>query len=136
MLLATTAGCAAFVPPAPSSEVSSGAVTGLELNSDDPQSLYRLGNRLAEQGRLQAAQRAYNRALALDPAMSMARYNLGLVHLQLGWQAVIESTPGLPEPDRAALGAALYLQCITETLKGNPDPRVCRSPQSRESTND
>jgi tetratricopeptide (TPR) repeat protein len=136
MLLATTAGCAAFVPPKPSSEVSSGSDAGLELNSDDPQSLYRLGNRLAEQGRLQAAQRAYDRALALDPALSRARYNLGLVHLQLGWQAIIESTPELPEPDQAALGAALYLRCITETLKGNPDPRVCRSPQPRESTND
>lgn len=124
-------GCAAFTPP-DDAQAAGADAESLEQTPTDPQSWYRLGNDLAEGGRLREAQGAYEQALALDSEFAPARYNLGLVHVQLGWRAVIAATPDLAEPDRAALTAARYLQCVADILKGNPEPIACRSPQPRE----
>lgn len=134
-------GCAAVMPSGGDAAGASDGMTrpdveDLEHEPSDPQSWYLFGNSLAEQDQLRAAQRAYEQALALDPEFAPARYNLGLVHLQLGWRAVIGATPDLPESDRAALAAARYLQCVAEILKGNPEPDACRSPETRENQDD
>lgn len=116
------AGCAA---PGPGSTVAGGP-------PEDAQDWYRQGNTLAHEDRLEEALAAYVRALELDPNLARARHNLGLVHLQLGWKALLQARRELPADDRAAAATMAYLECLMQVLTGRPGSIDCDPPPGEE----
>ena len=117
-----SAGCAA---PGPGNTVADGA-------PQDAEGWYRQGNALAREDRLEEARAAYVQALALDPDLARARHNLGLVHLQLGWQALLQARRELPADDRAAAATMDYLGCLMQVLMGRPESIHCDPPSGEE----
>lgn len=116
------AACAA---PGPGSTVAGGP-------PQDAQDWYRQGNTLAHDDRLEEAREAYVRALELDPNLARARHNLGLVHLQLGWKALLQARRELPADDRAAAATMDYLGCLMQVLMERPESTHCDPPPGEE----
>ena len=116
------AGCAA---PGPRSPPAGGP-------PEDAEGWYRQGNALAREDRLEEARAAYLQALALQPDLARARHNLGLVHLQLGWKALLQARRDLPAEDRAAAATMDYLGCLMQVFTGRPDSIHCGPPPGEE----
>lgn len=98
----------------------------------EPRVWYRLGNALAREGALRQAQDALEQALERDPGLAEARHNLGLVHMQLAWRALLEARRDLPEADSAGAGTMRYLACLMEILAGESVAESCRPPNQEE----
>ena len=106
------------------------------LCPDDPDTQESLGTLLLRQGQLDAAAAAYEHALAVDPGMARAAYNLGLARHQQGrtaeeaacYRRALELDPGhvdarrklamaLVAAGRPEEGAAEYQRLIAERPK-------------------
>lgn len=99
---------------------------------DSPRVWYRFGNALARDGQLRPAQEALEQALTLDPALAEAKHNLGLVHMQLAWKALLAARRNLPESDTQSAGTMRYLGCLMATFAGETNPGNCRHPSQQE----
>jgi len=89
------------------------------LGLDDSREIawYRLGNLLTGKGELEAAMEAYQRALALKPDYTDARYNLGLVHIRHGAATFDQAREILAREDpAAAFSADRYLAYLLADL--------------------
>lgn len=105
-------GCAA--PGGPAGPPANGAEA--VAATADAATWFQRGNTAAVEGRLLDAQAAYYEALARDPAHARARYNLGLLHLRLGWEAVRRASDTLPPEANALDRTRRYLDCLRDTL--------------------
>ena len=116
------AGCAA---PGPRNTVAAGP-------PQDAEGWYQQGNALARDDRLEEARAAYVRALELQPELARARHNLGLVHMQLGWKALLQARRELPAEHPASAATMDYLGCLMQVFMGRPDSSHCDPPSSEE----
>lgn len=86
------------------------------LQPNDAGPWFQLGNLYAEQGRLDAAERAYREALRRrDEARTL--HNLGLVQVRLGVGALREAQRRLPPDDRARRETREFLQTLLEAAQ-------------------
>ena len=85
------------------------------LQPNDAVPWFQLGNLYAEQGRLDAAERAYREALRRrDEARTL--HNLGLVQIKLGIGALREAQQRLPPDDPARRETREFLQTLLEAV--------------------
>ena len=86
------------------------------LQPNDAVPWFQLGNLYAEQGRLDAAERAYREALRRrDEARTL--HNLGLVQIKLGIGALREAQQRLPPDDPARRETREFLQTLLEAVR-------------------
>ncbi len=86
------------------------------LRPNDARPWFQLGNLYAEQGRLDAAERAYREALRRrDEARTL--HNLGLVQVRLGVGALREAQRRLPPDDPARRETREFLQTLLEAAQ-------------------
>jgi len=86
------------------------------LKPNDAAPWFQLGNLYAEQGRLEAAERAYREALRRrDEARTL--HNLGLVQIKLGIGALREAHQRLPPNDPARRETREFLQTLLEAVQ-------------------
>ena len=86
------------------------------LQPNDAGPWFQLGNLYAEQGRLDAAERAYREALRRrDEARTL--HNLGLVQVRLGVGALREAQQRLPPDDPARRETRAFLQTLLEAAQ-------------------
>lgn len=86
------------------------------LRPNDAGPWFHLGNLYAEQGRLDAAERAYREALRRrDEARTL--HNLGLVQVRLGVGALREAQRRLPPDDPARRETREFLQTLLEAAQ-------------------
>ena len=86
------------------------------LKPNDAVPWFQLGNLYAEQGRLDAAERAYREALRRrDEARTL--HNLGLVQIKLGIGALREAQQRLPPDDPARRETREFLQTLLEAVR-------------------
>ena len=87
-----------------------------QLKPNDAAPWFQLGNLYAEQGRLDAAERAYREALRRrDEARTL--HNLGLVQVRLGIGALREAQQRLPSDDPARRETREFLQTLLEAAQ-------------------
>lgn len=88
----------------------------IRLQPNDAGPWFQLGNLYAEQGRLDAAERAYREALRRrDEARTL--HNLGLVQVRLGVGALREAQRRLPPDDSARRETREFLQTLLEAAQ-------------------
>lgn len=88
----------------------------IRLQPNDAGPWFQLGNLYAEQGRLDAAERAYREALRRrDEARTL--HNLGLVQVRLGVGALREAQRRLPPDDPARRETREFLQTLLEAAQ-------------------
>ena len=86
------------------------------LQPNDAGPWFQLGNLYAEQGRLDAAERAYREALRRrDEARTL--HNLGLVQIKLGIGALREAQQRLPPDDPTRRETHEFLQTLLEAVR-------------------
>jgi tetratricopeptide (TPR) repeat protein len=98
----------------------------LKDEPDDVQAWFRLGNAYTFSGNLNAATAAFRHVLALEPAHARARHNLGLIHIELGVDALLNARRELPAVDAQSAAAMQYLACVMEIFMGRPNPESCQ----------
>ena len=88
----------------------------IRLKPNEALPWFQLGNLYAEQGRLDAAERAYREALRRrDEARTL--HNLGLVQVRLGVGALREAQQRLPPDDPARRETREFLQTLLEAAQ-------------------
>jgi len=88
----------------------------IRLRPNDAGPWFQLGNLYAEQGRLDAAERAYREALRRrDEARTL--HNLGLVQVRLGVGALREAQQRLPPDDPTRQETRALLQTLLEAAQ-------------------
>lgn len=88
----------------------------IRLKPNDAGPWFQLGNLYAEQGRLEAAERAYRESLRRrDEARTL--HNLGLVQVRLGIGALREAQQRLPPDEPARQETREFLKTLLEAVE-------------------